>query len=540
MSQPFPAFAAMLHRHHDAQSGADLAHLLQQAHALHAAGDLPKAEKLYKMILARDSGRFDALHLLGFLKYQSGRPAEALRYLAAALERNAHSAEALTSQGLALHALGRCADACASYEAALAITPDDADLHNKHAVALIDLGRPHDALASLDRALALDARHAEALGNRGNALIKLNRPDEAIASYDAMCAIAGDSARLLTNRAHALRRLDRLDEALADLQKAVAIDADFAEAQFELGLVELARGNFAAGWAAYERRWATRRFAVHRRDFKSPLWTGAQPLQGRTILLHAEQGLGDTIQFVRYAALVRQRGAAVLLEVQPELKALIAAAGLGARVIARGDKLSAFDLHCPLMSLPLACRTLTAQVPAAVPYLKASDAQAAQWAARLPAAARRIGIAWAGRRTHENDANRSIALSRLAPLLASTGAAFVSLQRDLGDEDRALLRRFDNVLDAGDALHDFTDTAAAIAALDAVISVDSAVAHLAGALGKPVLVLLPYAADFRWLRQRADSIWYPSATLFRQSRRGDWDGVIAGLCAHLAALKSAA
>jgi tetratricopeptide (TPR) repeat protein len=530
----------MLHQHHDTRSGSDLARLLQQAHALHAAGDLPKAEKLYKTILARDPGQFDALHLLGIIKYQNGKPAEALRYLAAALKRNAGSAEVLASQGLALHALGRCADACASYAAALAITPDDADLLNKHGVALLGLGRPQDALVSFDRALALDPRHAEALGNRGNALIKLNRPDEALASYDAMRVIAGDSARLLTNRAHALRRLDRLDAALADLQKAVAIDDDFAEAQFELGLVELARGNFAAGWTAYERRWATQAFAVHRRDFKSPRWTGAEPLQGRIILLHAEQGFGDTIQFVRYVTLVRQLGATVLLEVQPELKTLIEAAGLGARVIGRGDKLSAFDLHCPLLSLPLACRTFNVDGPAAVPYLKAPEARVAQWASRIAPAQLRIGVAWAGRRTHENDANRSIALSRLAPLFAATGVAFVSLQRDLGDEDRALLRSFGNVLDAGDALHDFIDTAAAIAALDAVVSIDSAVAHLAGALAKPVLVMLPRAADFRWLRERTDSIWYPSAKLFRQPTRGDWDGVIADVCAHVAALKTSA
>lgn len=519
-------------------AGSDLPDLLLKAHAAHLAGALAQADKLYQAILKRAPGNFDVLHRLGIVNHQRGRPAEALRYLAAALRRNAGSAQALADHGLVLHTLGRIEEALASYGAALAIDPENADVLNRHGAALNRLGRSAEALASLERALALDPAHAEALGNRGNVLLKLNRPDQAIESYDAARRAAGDSARLLTNRAHALRRLDRPEEALADLRAAMALDPGHAEAQFELGLVQLALGQFADGWSAYEARWATAAFAVHRRDFRSPLWTGAQPVDGRTILLHGEQGLGDTIQFVRYVAHVARLGATVVLEVQPELASLLAQVEGATRVIARGQKLVAFDLHCPLMSLPRACGRTSTAIPAAVPYIKVAADLAAKWthklAQRSPDGRPLVGVAWAGRPTHDNDANRSIALRRLAPLFDLAGIRFVSLQRDASAEDRALLRAGRDVIDAADDLGDFADTAALMSRLDGVVAVDTAVAHLAGALAKPTIVLLPFAADFRWLRGRSDTPWYPTATLVRQPRFGDWDSAIGEVARYLA------
>ena len=295
-------------------------------------------------------------------------------------------------------------------------------------------------------------------------------------------------------------------------------------------MARLALGDFAAGWTEYEWRWQTAAFAPHRRNFTSPQWTGGQDLAGKTILLHAEQGLGDTIQLVRYVPLVARRGATVILEVQPELASLLAGIDGAAGVIARGRKLPRFDLHCPLMSLPRALGTTAETIPAAVPYIRVAQAAARSWAQRLPQG-RVIGIAWAGRRSHHNDLNRSLPLGRLAPLLRHAGARFVSLQRDVRPGDDAILRDSPSIVDLGGVPEDFADTAALISRLDAVISVDTAVAHLAGALGKPLLLLLPYAADFRWLRRRDDSAWYPSARLLRQPAFGDWDGVVARLCA---------
>jgi tetratricopeptide (TPR) repeat protein len=517
--------ASMPH-HQTASAGPDLTRLLEKAHAAHTEGALTQAEKFYKTILQWDPDNFDVLHCLGLLNFQSGRLAQALRFLSAALKRNARSTEALSNYGLVLHALGRTEEALTNYRAALAMDPDNADLLNKHGIALLDFGRPQEALKCLDRALALNPAHVEALGNRGNALVRLNRPIEAIASYDAMGRIEGDSGRLLTNRAHALRRLDRLEEALEDLHKAVALDPNYAEAKFELGMVQLALGNYDDGWTAYERRWATRAFVQHRRDFKSPPWTGNQAVNGRTILLHGEQGLGDTIQFVRYVTHVARLGATVILEVQPELVALLAETKGAAHVFARGEKPVPFDLHCPLMSLPLACKTNAVSIPANVPYIKLPEAQVEKWARRLPAGKPLVGFCWAGRRSHHNDANRSIALARFAPLFEIPNVRFISLQRDPSVEDCALLRGYHNVLDVEDGLRDFADSAALISQLDLVVSVDTAVAHLAGALAKPLVVLLPFAADFRWLRVRNDCPWYPSAKLFRQPRFDDWESVI--------------
>jgi hypothetical protein len=504
----------------------DLPRLLHKARTAHVEGALAQAEKLYEKILKLDPDNFDALHLLGFLNHQSGRPAEALLFLAAALARNGRSAEAHSNHGLVLHELGRIEDALASYDNALAIDPGNVDLLNTYAAALLDFGQTEKALAVLDSVLARNPNHIEALGNRGNALLKLNRPAEAMTGYDAALGIRSDNAQLLTNRAHALRRLDRPADALPDLRKAVALDPGHAEAFFELGMTLLTLGEFGEGWAAYEQRWATAAFAPHRRTFRSPLWTGAQPLQDRTLLLHAEQGFGDTIQFIRYVPHLARLGATVVVEVQPELAELVSTVAGVARVIARGDKLVPFDLHCPLMSLPHACRTSVTTIPANVPYLKVPDSRAATWAKRLPQDKRTIGVVWAGRRAHHNDANRSIALRQFAALFGRTDIQFVSLQRDLNADDRALLRGHDNVIDIGDELGDFADTAALISRLDYVISVDTAVAHLAGALAKPVTVLLPFAADFRWLRARNDSPWYPTAKLYRQPRFGDWASVI--------------
>ena len=511
----------------------DPARLAEKALAAHRAGDLVAADRLYRASLRRDPGNSDLLHLAGSVNHELGRLVEALRFLAAAVRHNARSAAALSDLGLVQHRLERYADALASYDAALAIEPDNGDVINRRAVALLRLDRADEALAELERLLAVAPGHTEALGNRGNVLVRLNRPVEAIASYDAARRVVGETAQLLTNRAHALRRLDRVEEAVADLQQAIARRPDFAEAHFELGMARLTLGDFARGWDEYEWRWKTAAFAANRRAFASPLWTGAQDLAGKTILLLAEHGLGDTIQLVRDVPLVARRGARVILEVQPELVALLAGVAGAAAVIARGRKLPRFDLHCPLMSLPGAFRTTAETTPAAVPYLEVSAARTQAWAQRLPAQGPLVGIAWAGRRAHHNDHNRSLPLARLAPLLRRPGVRFVSLQRELRDGDDAILRQSPNVLDLGGVPEDFADTAALLARLDAVVSVDTAVAHLAGAMGKRLLLLLPFAADFRWLRRREDSAWYPAAQLVRQPAFGDWDSVVARASALL-------
>jgi Tfp pilus assembly protein PilF len=507
--------------------------MIRRAFRAHEQGELGKAEKLYAGVLQHDPSSFDALHLLGLLNHQRGRSEAAIRLIRTAVAADPRRADGLSSLGLVLHSMARREEALASYELALETEPDNLEVLNRRGVALMELGRPAEALADFDRVLALAPNHVDALGNRGNALVKLNRPQDALASYEAALKVAPGHARLLTNRAHALRRLDRPHEALLSASEAVAASPNFAEACFEQSLAQLTLGDFRGGWRGYEARWSTGAFAAHRRSFTAPLWLGDRPLDGKTILLHAEQGFGDTLQFVRYAPAVAALGARVILEVQPELAGLLAQLPGVAAVVPRGEPLPSFDCHCPLMSLPLAFATELPTIPARIPYLAAAQDRIARWRERLPAGRPRVGLAWAGQRTHNNDLNRSMRLATLRPLLARTNVQFVGLQHELSGEDAAFLTACSQLFQVGDQFRDFADTAAVISQLDLVIAVDSAVAHLAGALGKPLFLLLPFAADFRWMRERPDSPWYPTARLFRQPQFGDWASVVDALAKEL-------
>jgi len=507
---------------------------LQRALRAHQQGDLDQAERHCTALLRHDPGNFDALHCLGDINYRRGRLDAALALFQAALRADLGRADGFASLGLVFHSLRRFKEALISYEEGLRIAPTHAELLNRRGVALLELGRPREAREDFERVLAADPGHLDALGNLGNALIRLNRPADALAAYDRALQSAPANAQLLTNRAVALRRLDRPHEALMSVASALAARPNFAQARFVQSVAQLTLGDFAAGWRGYEARWAVGALASQRRTFTAPLWLGREPLEGKTILLHAEQGFGDTIQFVRYAPLLAARGATVVLEVQPPLVRLLSRMPGVAAVVARRQPLPAFDFHCPLLSLPLACATAPATIPADIPYLAPDPADAALVRERLPRQRPLIGLVWAGEPSHDNDLNRSIRLQTLLPLIDRTDVAFVSLQHEVRDDDAPLLQNRANVLRLGEEFRDFADAAAAIGALDAVIAVDTAVAHLAGAMGKPLFLLLPFAADFRWLRERQDSPWYPSARLLRQPKFGDWDSVIETLREELA------
>jgi tetratricopeptide (TPR) repeat protein len=542
--------------------------ILQQAVALHRRGMLAEAGELYGRILAIEPTHFDALHLLGVVRHQQDRNAEALELIGAALAiapRNAaalsnhgivltelgrhgeavvsydaalaiepHHAAALNNRGSALRELGRHAEAIASFERAIAIAPDFADAVCNRGTVLHALARLEEAVACFDEALALDPRHAGAHNNRGATLHELGRHEEAIASFNAAIALQPANATLYYHRGRSLRHLQRIDEALASYRRAVALDPNYAAAHWAAGLLALMRGEYAAGWPDYEWRFRHQELALPARDFAQPRWRGDTPLDGRTILLHAEQGLGDTIQFARYAALVAARGAHVVLEVQPALHALLDGMPGVAAVVSRGDPLPNFDLHCPLPSLPLAFATTLATIPAPAPYLWPPAARIAAWKDRLSPGALRVGLAWSGNPSHKNDRNRSMPFAALASLVAMPAVIFISLQKDRREADVLALRDCPNVIDVSADLRDFADTAAVISLLDLVITVDTSVAHLAGALGKPVWILLPVAADWRWLLDREDSPWYPTARLLRQTEAGNWDVVVADVRRRLA------
>jgi tetratricopeptide (TPR) repeat protein len=543
---------------------------MRRAVAAYEHGRLGEADDLVRAILGVRPDYFDALHLIAVINARQRRFDEALANFDRALAVQRDHAGALCNRGITLHELRRFDEALTSYDRALAMWPDYADAlfnrgitlqelkrfeealasHNRAIAlqpdqfdafssrgnALQQLKRFDEALASYDRALALKPDYFDALNNRGVTLHELKRFPEALASYDRALALRPDHFPALTNRGFTLHQLRQLDEALVCYDYALALNPGYVDGHFYKAQLLLLKGDYDAGWREYEwrwRRWKEQNLTLLQRDFTQPRWLGQTAIEGKTILLHAEQGFGDIIQFCRYAPLVAGRGARVLLEVPAQLKDLMASLAGVAEIVAGHDKPPDFHLHCPLLSLPLALGTRVESIPAQVPYLTVPPGSLKRWASALgPKCNLRVGLVWSGGSAHKGDANRSIGLRSLLPL-AELDAEFVSLQKEVRADDATALKERGDIVHFGDELNTFADTAAVIANLDLVISVDTSVAHLAGALGKPVWVLLPFLPDFRWLLDREDSPWYPTARLFRQQVPGDWSWVISRVAIEL-------
>jgi tetratricopeptide (TPR) repeat protein len=458
---------------------------------------------------------------------------EALGSYERALALRPDYAAAHSNRGNVLQKLKQNNEALASYNRAIELRPDFAVAHYNRGNVLQYLNRYDEALASYERALAVLPDFAEALSNRGNVLQRLKRFEEAVASYDRALISRPHFSEALSNRGAALQELKRYDEALASFQGAVKVTPDYGDAHFNEALCRLLIGDFERGWEMLEWRWQSGQLRNDKRIFKQPLWLGKSEIAGKTILLHSEQGFGDTIQFSRYVPLVAERGARVILDVQEPLKDLMTGLVGTTQVVARGSALPDFDVHCPLLSLPLAFGTRLETIPPAVPGLRASPQVVMDWDSRLgPKRRPMIGVAWSGLPSHTNDHNRSMRLSALLPLL-EVDATFVSLQKDVHPEDATTLKKRNDILHFGNEIRNFSDTAALISNLDLVISVDTSVAHLAGTMAKPAWVLLPFTSDWRWLIDRDDSPWYPTARLFRQDDTRAWDSVIARVHAAL-------
>ena len=508
--------------------------LLNYGLVLNSLGRYDEALVTFDLALSLKRKSVEAHNNRGAVLERLGRDAEALESFERALAIKSNHVDALYNQASVLRKLGRHADALKSFDRVLLLKPDHVNAHNNRGLALDGLNRPDDALASYDRALALAPQNIEALNNRGNVLQKLNRHQDAVACYDFALTINPAHAEVLNNRGRSLSILGRQEEALESTRRAVAANPNYIDAQWNESLLRLRLGDFPGGWKQYEWRWKRGEGLKKLRKFPQPLWLGETPVAGKTILVHPEQGMGDTIQFARYAALLAKQGARVILEVQPPLKALLAKFSAGVEVIGSGDEIPAFDLHCPLLSLPLAFGTEVDSIPADIPYLATPQDRLQRLSELLPPRqGLRVGLVWSGNSTHKDDHNRSIALSRLAALFDVPGVQFVSLQKELRDADAQVLAQVlaqdARITDLGRHFGDFDDTAAAVALTDLVISVDTSVAHLAGAMGKPVWVLLPFCPDWRWLLERDDNPWYPTARLFRQPGMGDWDSVMTQL-----------
>ena len=456
------------------------------------------------------------------------RPIEALASCQRAISIKPDFAEAYFNRGNALKDLNRPDEAISSFEQAIFLKPDFAEAYSNLGNALKDINRLSEALASYQQAIVLNPFYADAHFNLGNALQYLNLLDEALTCYDRAIVLDPNYAKAYSNRGTTLQDLNQLNEALANYEHAIILKPDYAEVYWNKSLLKLLMGEYLEGWQLYE--WGWKSFARKPlRNFDEPLWLGNESLRNKTLLIYPEQGLGDYIQFIRYAVLVEQLGAKVILEVPLALMTLVSTLNGQFTFVESGKPLPNFDYYCPLMSLPLAFKTTVDKIPALMPYLYADESKKKKWQKKLgKKTVTRIGLVWSGSNVHKNDHNRSLSLKQLDSLLGLP-LDFHSLQKEIRAIDLDVLIAFPHIYQHQDDLHDFSDTAALVDAMDIIISVDTSVAHLAGAMGKTVFILLPYAPDYRWLLDKTDSPWYPTATLFRQPALNDWENVIAKL-----------
>jgi tetratricopeptide (TPR) repeat protein len=479
----------------------------------------------YDLAIALDPRLAEAYNNRALLLRKHKRHEEALRDCEMAISLSPGYQEAHISAGNVLRDLKRHDEALACYDEALQHGERDAALMDLRGMTLHQLRRYDEALDAHEEALRNDPTLANALQNRGNVLRDLHRYDEALECFERALALEPQSAQAYVNQGLLLANMGLYEEALARYDRAVALQPDLAAAYWNRSLLHLTHGNFKQGWADHEWRWDTPHFhhSGDIRGFDAPLWLGETDLTGKSILLYSEQGLGDMLQCCRFAPLLAERGATVILEVHPPLVGLLQRMPGITRAVGRGQPLPATDWRCPIMSLPFALGIELPTLAAPARYLSADPAKVKEWSEVLgPASKPRVGLVWSGNPNHGNDNNRSMRFEQIAALL-SDRFEFFTLQRDVRPEDQAALERDGRVRGFGHALKDFDDTAALCELMDVVVSVDTSAAHLAGALGRPVWVLVPAVPDWRWMRERRDSPWYPSARLYRQPALGRWD-----------------
>ena len=478
----------------------------------------------YDRALAINPGHVVALYNRGNLLYELGRFAESAASYDRAIGNDPSNVEALLNRGIVLHDLKRFDAAMRSHDSFLALKPDHALAWSNRGNTLRCLRRFEQALTNCERALRVSDSCADAHLVKGMVQKDLKHFSQSLHANAKCLSIVPDSPRAWVNRGAALQGLGRFDEALSGYRRAWTACPGHAAAPWNEALLLLLMGDYASGWEKYEWRWQNDVAAAREKNSAFPLWLGKESLVGKTILLQAEQGLGDTIHFCRYTAAVAALGATVVLQVQPELKSLLSSLDGVSILLAEADEPPHVDYRCPLLSLPLALGSRLERIFAPRQYLFAAEARCQAWAKTLAErTTSRVGLVWAGNPSHRNDHLRSIPL---ALLLERLRGEFVCLQKGIDSGEGDALAQSGRIIFFGDDLHDFSDTAALIANLDLVISVDTAVAHLAAAMGKPTWILLPHIPDWRWLLEREDSPWYPSVRLFRQSPAWDWGEVL--------------
>ena len=536
--------------------------------ALRDLGRLPDALGAYEQALARMPRFAEAHNNRGVVLRQLRRMDEAVDAFRAAVSAQPEQAEIHNNLGWTLHLAGRYEDAMACYQQALRLRPDDAQVLSNLGATLHKLARHEEAVAALQRSLALQpaswqtlmnlgvalsgqGRNEEALAalaraealapgepdllvDRGNALVELGRHDEAVAVYEQARAARPGDAEVVMNIANAWRQANQHAQARPWYERALALAPDSPDIRFNFSLSLLADGDYERGWPMYESRWQARHLRQVEPDFGVPKWLGQADLAGRTLFLWDEQGLGDTLWMCRYVPLLAARGAKVVLKVQQPLVDLLREGLQGAAVVlGPEDAVPPFDLHCPLMSLPFAFGTTLDTVPQDVPYVRPAPQRVQRWREALRSARPNIGLTWTGNPRFATDYRRSLSLAQLLPFLPE-GADYWCLPKELPERELALLQQTDRIRRFDD--RPFTDTAAQMLVMDLVVTTDTSIANLAGALGCPAVVLLGFSSDLRWLTTPTRTPWYPTLELLRQARPGDWDAALAQVHDRIAAV----
>jgi tetratricopeptide (TPR) repeat protein len=501
--------------------------------ALRSLAHPDDAEAAYKHSLALRPQNADVLNNLGTLLTEAGRHEEAHDHLRAATRIAPDDPLIQINLGVVLKSQDRFDEATEILEQAAALAPDVPEAHYNLGKALVGQAREQAAKAAFEKALDLDPKYADALTNLGAVLMQMGQPRDAVPCFRRVVELHPGREEAHTNLIKAYLNAEQALDAVSAYRSLAETFPGNADVHAQFGTCLLLTGQLPEGFAEYEWRWKSRLTEDER--FSQPRWDGAV-LEGRTLLLHAEQGMGDAIQFVRYAPMAAQRGAKVVVECFPPLRRLFDTLEGVDQVVSRDESLPPFDCHAPLVSLPQVFGTDLDSIPAAVPYLSVPSELRDAWRRRIGERDRlKVGLSWAGSRLHPNDSNRSIPAQLLRPLLDVPGVALTSLQVGDGADGLARLDTEGRIGDLAPFIEDFADSAAAIAELDLLISVDSAPVHLAGALGRPVWVMLSLVPDWRWMLERQDSPWYPGMRLFRQRKMGDWEDVVARVAKSLAA-----
>ncbi|HXX07125.1 MAG TPA: tetratricopeptide repeat protein [Pseudolabrys sp.] len=488
-----------------------------------------EALKTCHKIISIDPTIAEAHCNLGYVLSQTEKYEEAIASFDCAIKLNPYFPDAFLNLGNALKNLKRYDSAFAAYGQALTLKPGLAEAWVGRGNTYFELRRYDDAVAAYNHALSLKPDLAEAWLGRGNVAFSFKRYEDAFKAYDKALSINSELATAWLGRANVFFSLNQDAEALECFDKAIALKGDLADAHFNKALSKLSLGEYEEGWKLYEWRWKNRLFTSPVRYFTPPLWLNDSNIKDKTILIHAEQGFGDTIQFSRYLNLLKDKKCKIIFEVQKPLSTLFKSSKWQCEVIVQGEKIPSFDVHCPLVSLPLAFETRVETIPANVPYIDAPEEKKIEWAEIIGTTKEkpRIGLAWSGNPYFAGglDISRPVPLSALGAII-SNKFEWYRLQKDLRDSDKHALDNLSVIKDLSDVFNDFSDIAALIEQLDLVISIDTSIAHLAGAMGKPVWIMLAFHSDFRWLRERTDSPWYPTARLYRQTKSGDWTNVL--------------